>query len=87
MATDKHIVKAEPVVFSQTILSADPRSPLYTELWSLFSDEMRRAVKYGRICTPERMSVLYPIFREINIEQDLIASQSARAGKHKKRQR
>jgi hypothetical protein len=30
---------------------------------------MRKAVE-GRICTPERMARLYPIFREINVEMD-----------------
>lgn len=36
-----------------------------------FSDEMYKAIK-GRICTPERMATLYPIFREINEETEEI---------------
>ena len=36
-----------------------------------FMDEMDKAQE-GRICTPERMAALYPIFREINDEQDEI---------------
>ena len=34
---------------------------------------MKKAVEYERICTPERMAALYPIFREINAEQEEIA--------------
>lgn len=40
-------------------------------LWQRFGKEMDRATR-GRICTPERMNFLYPIFREINLEMDEI---------------
>ena len=47
-------------------------SPLYFDLTRHFADEMRKAVSHGRTCTTERMVLLYPIFREINIEMDEI---------------
>ena len=56
-------------LFADAILNAE--GELYTTLYKHFADEMQKASK-GRICTPERMAVLYPIFREINIEQDEI---------------
>jgi len=38
---------------------------------------MNKAVN-GRICTPERMVLLYPIFREINAEMDEINAETER---------
>jgi hypothetical protein len=56
-------------LFAEAILNAE--GELYTTLYKHFADEMNKAVK-GRICTPERMALLYPIFREINIEMNEI---------------
>jgi hypothetical protein len=39
-----------------------------------FTREMERA-RLGRICTPERMAKLYPIFREINEEMERIEAE------------
>ena len=58
-------------VFAEAILNAEFGSQLFHKLCGHFADEMYSAIK-GRICTPERMAVLYPIFREINIEMDEI---------------
>lgn len=55
--------------FTEAILSLDKSSIQYRELWYEFGKEMRKATE-GRIATPERMAILYPIFREINEEQD-----------------
>jgi hypothetical protein len=51
------------------LAEAKNMTPLYTQLYKHFCDEMRKAVN-GAICTPERMAKLYPIFREINIEAE-----------------
>ena len=58
--------------FSEQMLNTDwEDSPdNYKKLYGLFNSEMQKAVREGRICTPERMAVLYPIFREINDETD-----------------
>jgi hypothetical protein len=62
----------EGAVFGQAILNAEIGSPLYLQMARHFADEMFKAVNHGRICTPERMAGLYPIFREINVEMDEI---------------
>ncbi len=56
--------------FVKAITELPTPSPLALKLFSHFCDEMNAAVEYGRICTPERMAKLYPIFREINMEMD-----------------
>lgn len=70
--TQKTNEKPEAEVFAEMITTVEFGSELYLKLASHFSDEMRKAVNQGRICTPERMALLYPIFREINIEMDEI---------------
>lgn len=65
------IPETDGKTFADAILNAEFGSPLYHQLARHFADEMYKAIK-GRICTPERMAVLYPIFREINIEMDEI---------------
>lgn len=64
--------KPEAEVFAEMIKTVEFGSELYLKLSFHFSDEMRKAVNQGRICTPDRMARLYPIFREINIEMDEI---------------
>ena len=56
-------------LFADAILKAE--GELYKTLLNHFVSEMDKARK-GRICTPERMAALYPIFREINIEMNEI---------------
>lgn len=56
-------------LFAEAILNA--KGELYKTLYLHFSEEMNKALK-GRICTPERMAKLYPMFREINIETEEI---------------
>lgn len=65
----------EPGIFADAVATVDRDSPLYKELYALFNREMEKAVKRGRICTPERMALLYPIFREINAEQDEMSAE------------
>ena len=64
-------IAKESEVFVKSILDPNCSNALHHELYQHFSSELHKAVK-GRICTPERMALLYPIFREINIEQDEI---------------
>jgi hypothetical protein len=66
-------MKTEEQIFAEAISgNVDFISPLQHKLYLHFCEEMRKAVDHGRICTPERMAVLYPIFREINREMDEI---------------
>lgn len=67
----KSAAKKDAKAFAVAITSAKHCDPLYLQLRQHFADEMNKAVK-GRICTPERMAKLYPIFREINLETDEI---------------
>ena len=61
---------AETGKFIDRVFKAEVGSEERFALARHYTEEMRRAVDHGRICTPERMIALYPIFREINIEQD-----------------
>lgn len=65
-------------VFAKAVTTIKDRNPLYYALARHYSDEMFKAVNHGRICTPERMALLYPIFREINLETDEIKAEEAR---------
>lgn len=67
----EEIPETDGKIFADAILNTEFGNPLYMQLAKHFSDEMYKALK-GRICTPERMALLYPIFREINIEMDEI---------------
>lgn len=69
MMKNNNTEAASNQAFVSAITSAEFCDPLYMQLVSHFADEMRKAIK-GRICTPERMALLYPIFREINQETD-----------------
>ena len=62
---------AETKKFAERLLKAEAGDKQHLALANHFAEEMRKAVE-GRICTPERMIALYPIFREINIEQEEI---------------
>lgn len=65
---------AEPIeadLFGKLVLNRTDDAS-YWALAKLFNEELRRAVDHGRICTPERMAILYPILRDINIEQEEI---------------
>lgn len=64
-------------VFADAIKLVDIPSPLAMVLVRHFTDEMTKAANEGRICTPERMVKLYPIFREINIEMEEIKAENA----------
>ena len=68
---ENEIPETDGKVFAEAIINADFGSPLYFQLVKHFSAEMDKASN-GRICTPERMAKLYPIFREINLEMDEI---------------
>lgn len=68
---ENEIPEKDGKVFAESILNAEFGSPLYHQLAKHFAVEMDKA-RNGRICTPERMALLYPIFREINIEMDEI---------------
>lgn len=57
-------------IFVDAVKNIDRPSALSMTLYRHFAEEMRKAVDNGCICTPERMASLYPIFREINIEQE-----------------
>lgn len=56
--------------FADILGAAMGDSKLLMQLYLLFNKEMQKAVTKGRICTPGRMAILYPIFREINEETD-----------------
>src|SRR4051812_46398158 len=79
----KPIAEAEGKVFAEAILKAE--GPLHHKLYRHFCEEMRRAVDHGRICSPERMTILYPIFREINLETDDINAFWAEVSRREKR--
>ena len=81
ITNNREIPATDSKTFADSITNADFFSPLYAQLVKHFSDEMHKAVK-GRICTPERMAKLYPIFREINaemkeIEKEIEADEAA----------
>ena len=71
ISVKNELLKTDAETFAIAIQSAD-HGQLYRDLYKHFCDEMYKAVKDGRICTPERMAALYPVFREINVEQDEI---------------
>ena len=70
MIDTNQTIEKEAEAFAAAITSLEAGSPLYSKLYLHFSEEMRKAVDHGCICTPERMAKLYPIFREINMEQE-----------------
>ena len=59
----------KPKDFEKAITRTAFMSDVYRDLVKAFCFEMHNALT-GRICTRERMAKLYPIFREINIEQE-----------------
>lgn len=73
--SNKSILKNDVRIFSEAIRSFNLPSPLSDVLYKHYTDEMMKAVNHGRICTSERMAILYPIFREINIEQEEIRAE------------
>ena len=85
MTQNIEIETKDAKTFAEVVQNVEWASPLCFQLQRHFADEMYKAIE-GRICTPERMALLYPIFREINIEQDEI-KREFNAMERKNRQR
>lgn len=69
IAFTNEIIAKEVEAFTKAVLVMDDyATPLSLLLYEHFCQQMKQAVEHGRICTPERMVLLYPIFREINNE-------------------
>lgn len=65
----KHYPKQELVLAA---FAGDKGSPAYREAWRHYGDVLNRAYQHGRMATPERMTALYPILREIAEEVDTL---------------
>ena len=63
--------RIEGEAFAQAMAKADRDGPLYHQLFNHFGEELEEALK-ARLCTRERMIVLYPILRQINLEDDQV---------------
>lgn len=61
--------KKEIDAIINTFRTADQMGDDYKKAWYHFGETMAKAMR-GRICTPERMATLYPIFAEIADEVD-----------------